>query len=56
MTAPEPAAHARVDEPQGTQPAAVESTKDEPAPAPSATVPPKPGRTETDPSATDSDK
>ena len=58
MTAPEPApaSHTRVDEPQGTQPKAVESTKDEPAPAPSATVPPKPGGTETDPSATDSDK
>ncbi len=39
----------------GTQPAAVESTRDEPAPAPSATVPPKPDSTETDPSTTDSD-
>ena len=34
--------------------AAVESTRDEPAPAPSATVPPESSTTETDPSATDS--
>jgi NADH-quinone oxidoreductase subunit E len=40
--------------PDGTEPAAVETTKDEPAPGPSATVPPKPGTTETDPSTTDS--
>jgi NADH-quinone oxidoreductase subunit E len=33
---------------------AVESVRDEPAPAPSATVPPKPGTKETSPDATDS--
>ena len=38
----------------GTKPEAVESTKDEPAPAPSATVPAEPATTETDPSTTDS--
>ena len=38
----------------GTKPEAVETTKDEPAPAPSATVPAEPGTTETDPSTTDS--
>jgi NADH-quinone oxidoreductase subunit E len=38
----------------GTEAAAVESTKEEPAPGPSATVPAKPATTETDPSTTDS--
>ena len=38
----------------GTKPEAVETTKDEPAPAPSATVPAESGTTETDPSTTDS--
>jgi NADH-quinone oxidoreductase subunit E len=41
-------------EPDDTK-AAAKATKDEPAPAPSATVPPKPSTTETDPSTTDSD-
>jgi NADH-quinone oxidoreductase subunit E len=36
--------------------AATETTKDEPAPAPSATVPPKSSTPETEPKATDSDK
>jgi NADH-quinone oxidoreductase subunit E len=35
--------------------AAAEAMKDEPAPAPSATVPPKPSKPETDPSAAESD-
>jgi NADH-quinone oxidoreductase subunit E len=39
----------------GTEQAAVESTKDEPAPGPSATVPAEPATTETDPSTTDSE-
>ena len=38
----------------GTEPEAIETTKDEPAPAPSATVPAEPATTETDPSTTDS--
>ncbi len=38
----------------GTEPEAVETTKDEPAPAPSATVPAEPATPETDPSKTDS--
>jgi NADH-quinone oxidoreductase subunit E len=38
----------------GTKPEAVETTKDEPAPGPSATVPAEKATTETDPSATDS--
>ncbi len=38
----------------GTKPEAVESAKDEPAPAPSATVPAESATTETDPSTTDS--
>lgn len=37
----------------GTEQAAVESTKDQPAPGPSATVPAEPATTETDPSETD---
>jgi NADH-quinone oxidoreductase subunit E len=40
--------------PRDNQPSAAESTKDQPAPAPSATVPPEPGIVETEPSATDS--
>jgi NADH-quinone oxidoreductase subunit E len=55
MTAPdapaETASHATPDDTR----AAAETTKDEPAPAPSATVPPEPSTAETDPSATDSD-
>ncbi len=55
MTAPEASAgaasHAKPDDTE----AAAEATKDEPAPAPSATVPAKPSTTETDPSTTDSD-
>jgi NADH-quinone oxidoreductase subunit E len=39
----------------GTERAAVESTKNKPAPAPSATVPAEPATTETDPSTTDSE-
>ena len=42
-------------ESEHTEPAAVEATRDEPAPAPSATVPAKQSTTETDPSTTDSD-
>jgi NADH-quinone oxidoreductase subunit E len=38
----------------GTKPEAVETTKDEPAPAPSANVPAESGTSETDPSTTDS--
>jgi NADH-quinone oxidoreductase subunit E len=38
----------------GTEAEAVETTKDEPAPAPSATVPAEPATSETDPSKTDS--
>ena len=54
MTAPEASAGAASHaEPDDTK-AAVDSTKDEPAPAPSATVPAKPSTTETDPSTTDS--
>jgi NADH-quinone oxidoreductase subunit E len=39
----------------GTEQAAVESTKNEPAPGPSATVPAKPATTETDPSVSPTD-
>jgi NADH-quinone oxidoreductase subunit E len=42
-------------EPEHTEPAAVEAARDEPAPAPSATVPPKQSTNETHPSTTDSD-
>jgi NADH-quinone oxidoreductase subunit E len=38
----------------GTKGEAVEATKNEPAPGPSATVPAEPATTETDPSKTDS--
>ncbi|OBA93999.1 NADH-quinone oxidoreductase subunit E [Mycobacteriaceae bacterium 1482268.1] len=40
--------------PDGTKPEAVETTKNEPAPGPSATVPAEPATPETDPSTTDS--
>ena len=58
MTAPSPGSTTITPQPSGgdgTQPAAVESTRDAPAPDPSAMVPPKPDSTETDPSTTDSD-
>ena len=57
MEAPEPpSGEATAPPPKsgGTEPDAVESTKDEPAPGPSATVPAEPATTETDPSTTDS--
>ncbi len=41
-------------ETDGTKPEAVETTKDEPAPGPSATVPAEPATEETDPNKTDS--
>jgi NADH-quinone oxidoreductase subunit E len=54
MTAPSPdAAPESHDETSDTK-AAANATKDAPAPGPSATVPPEPKTTETDPSATDS--
>ncbi|KAF0958575.1 NADH-quinone oxidoreductase subunit NuoE [Rhodococcus sp. T7] len=55
MTAPDPAETSLVPEPQsqGTEAVAAESTKDEPAPAPSATVPPDRSTSETNPAATD---
>ncbi|MDF3310839.1 NADH-quinone oxidoreductase subunit NuoE [Rhodococcus sp. T2V] len=55
MTAPDPAETSLVPEPQArdTEAVAAESTKDEPAPAPSATVPPEPSSSETNPAATD---
>ena len=57
MEAPPPpngAATATPPKSGGTEPDAVETTKEEPAPAPSATVPAESGTTETDPSTTDS--
>jgi NADH-quinone oxidoreductase subunit E len=42
-------------QPERTESEAAESTKDQRAPAPSATVPPKPSKPETDPSAAESD-
>jgi NADH-quinone oxidoreductase subunit E len=56
MAAPEAPAETTTppDDTGGTQAAAVEATKEEPAPAPSATVPAKPGTTETDPGTADS--
>ncbi|MFY9920633.1 MAG: NADH-quinone oxidoreductase subunit E, partial [Mycobacterium sp.] len=56
MEAPPPDAEPDTPPPasDGTKPEAVETTKDEPAPAPSATVPAESGTTETDPSTTDS--
>lgn len=58
MTAPpagsgdvQPSESARTED---TEPEAIESTRDEPAPAPSATVPAEPSTPETDPSETDS--
>ena len=55
MTAPDPAETSLVPEPQSrdTEAVAAESTKDEPAPAPSATVPPNRSTSETNPAATD---
>ena len=56
MTAPEaPAATTSHPAPDDAN-AAAEATKDQPAPGPSATVPPKPSTPETKPNATDSDK
>jgi NADH-quinone oxidoreductase subunit E len=56
MTAPD----AQAPDPSGGAPddtkAAAEATRQEPAPGPSATVPPKSQTAETDPQATDSDK
>lgn len=56
MEAPSPDGAATPPPPgsDGTKPEAVETTKNEPAPGPSATVPAKPATTETDPSTTDS--
>ncbi|BAH54222.1 NADH-quinone oxidoreductase subunit NuoE [Rhodococcus opacus] len=55
MTAPDPAETSLVPEPQSrdTEAVAAESTKDEPAPAPSASVPPDRSTSETNPAATD---
>ncbi len=57
MAAPatEPETGASSAPPADDQAVAQATTRDEPAPAPSATVPPEPGTTETSPSATDSD-
>jgi len=52
--APDVSGHAAQSQPEHTEAAAVETTKDEPAPAPSATVPAEPSTPETDPTATDS--
>ena len=57
MEAPPPpngAATATPPKSGGTEPDAVETAEEEPAPAPSATVPAESGTTETDPSTTDS--
>ena len=56
MTAPEAPEVGNVSEhpPTDSQPEAVESTKDEPAPGPEATVPAESGTAETDPDATES--
>jgi NADH-quinone oxidoreductase subunit E len=56
MQAPPPDAEPSAPPPKsdGTKAEAVETTKDEPAPGPSATVPAEPATTETDPSKTDS--
>ncbi len=56
MQAPSPDDHppASTPESDGTKPEAVETTKSEPAPGPSATVPAEPATSETDPSKTDS--
>ncbi|MFC0453014.1 NADH-quinone oxidoreductase subunit NuoE [Rhodococcus jostii] len=55
MEAPDPAETSLVPEPHSpdTESVAAESTKDEPAPAPSATMPPERSTSETDPAATD---
>ncbi len=56
MKAPPPDAQPSAPPPEsdGTKAEAVDTTKDEPAPGPSATVPAEPSTTETDPSKTDS--
>jgi NADH-quinone oxidoreductase subunit E len=54
MTAPRASAGAASHSAPDDTKAAFDATKDEPAPAPSATVPAKPSTTETDPSTTDS--
>jgi NADH-quinone oxidoreductase subunit E len=56
MEAPSPDSEATAPPPKsgGTKTEAVETTKDEPAPGPSATVPAEPATSETDPSKTDS--
>jgi NADH-quinone oxidoreductase subunit E len=56
MKAPSPDTEATAPPPKsdGTKPEAVETTKNEPAPGPSATVPAEPTTSETDPSTTDS--
>jgi len=51
---PDDGGSARPQKSDGTKPEAVETTKSEPAPGPSATVPAEPATTETDPSTTDS--
>jgi NADH-quinone oxidoreductase subunit E len=58
MAAPTPGDgwHGAASEPEHTEPAAVESTRDQRAPGPSATVPPEPSTTETNPSTPDSKK
>ncbi|MFC9764776.1 NADH-quinone oxidoreductase subunit NuoE [Rhodococcus jostii] len=55
MTAPDPAETSLIPEPssRNTEPVAAASAKDQPAPAPSATVPPERSTSETDPAATD---
>ena len=56
MEAPSPDSESTAPPPKsdGTKAEAVETTKDEPAPGPSATVPAEPATSETDPSKTDS--
>ncbi|KWX20617.1 NADH-quinone oxidoreductase subunit NuoE [Mycolicibacterium wolinskyi] len=54
MTAPDSNASASSEETVDDEQVAAEATQDAPAPGPSATVPPEPNTTETDPDATDS--
>jgi NADH-quinone oxidoreductase subunit E len=54
MEAPEAAASATSSDGHNDSKVAAEATKEEPAPGPSATVPPEPNEPETDPDATDS--
>lgn len=54
MGAPDSTVTAQSEETLTDEQAAAEATQDAPAPGPSATVPPKPDTTETDPDATDS--